>query len=234
MKVSKNILSFFAKNVRDAATEEEVNEIVETTDSVLNEETQKDTDEVKDMTPDTEAKLLEVLLELSTVIKDLKGKNGAVDAEPEMIEEKDKVISEDADPAMENLNKFEDSCKDSDEEELIDSDEEVMEDEERPIEEVVESSKEISDEDPAVPVESNTFSKIVKDMKPILARISNAKERKSVCDALAKTLGRANRSTSNSYSNIMRGSSTKKVMDNDLSNDKDMQSYYDSLNPHNK
>lgn len=229
----KNVLNLFARKVKDAQSDEEVKELVETTDAVLTEEADKVQDELSD---NTEQKILEVLLELSTVLKDMRAKAPVPDAEPTVETKEEEVISNDEDPAMSELNKLEDACKDEETEEVKDEGAEedvITEDEERPIEEVVESSREnITDDDGHVPEDKNTFEKIVKDMKPVLAKITDSKERKMVCDALAKSLGGAKKS-SNGYGNIMKSMSTK-VVDSSYIGGDDAQSFYDSLNPHKK
>lgn len=222
-KISKNVLDFFAKSVRDAASEEEVNEIVETTNDVLNEETQKD---AEPMVTENEDDLKAIMSEVLACLKRIEDK-GATDSKP---------VVEDEDPAMKKLNELEDACS---EDKTTDANpDEDIKDEERPIEEVVESSRvnttdgETSESEGLVPTEGATFEKIVKDMKPILARISDVNERKLVCDSLAKSLGQAMKKTS-AYGNIL-DATIKNVKDSKAKTikDEDVQKMYDEMNPH--
>lgn len=192
--VNKSVLSFFAKNVRDAETEEEVEKIVNETNDALEE-----------VAAENEPKKEEVVVEN----KETKDQDEKLDAILNALLDLTNAIK-----------------GNTTEEEIVETTDECGKEKVTAVDEEVEDGE----EEGFVPVESNTFEKVVNDMKPILAKISNSNERKAVCDALAKSLGKV-RKTSDAYKNIMQG--TSKVMDTKDSN-ASLQSYYDGCNPHNK
>ncbi len=130
-------------------------------------------------------------------------------------------------------------------EEAIDPEETDSEETDENESETVEESEDVytTDEDDAEVIESedvvegytkDAMAKFVRDMKPIIAQISNDKERAKVCDAFVKTFRKAT-SDGNSLAKIMNANdSYVKSMTNDSQpfTYEAQQSVFDKLNPH--
>ena len=140
----------------------------------------------------------------------------------------DELTEELKEKKEEDYEDTEDEPEEDDEEE-IESEEVLTEDEDG---EVI-SSEEVVTSDNAT---KDAMQKLVKDMKPYIASITNDKERARVCDAFVKNIRKVT-SDNNSLSKIMNATESymkQSICDSKPFTAEDQQDMYDRLNPHKK
>ena len=201
------------ENKQEVATdEEEPTENVKPTENVAKEET-KDCDE--EMTKDDDDD--DTLKSMDALTEELEGKTDDDDEDNENKETED----------------------DDEEEKKVDDDDDdelKTEDDDEEKSEVIESNTDDDDEEKqSEGYTKDAMAKFVKDMKPVIAQISNDRERQKVADMFAKTFRKVTKD-SNSLAKIIKANEnyrSSKVSDSKPYTFEDRQKVFDRLNPHN-
>ena len=286
-----SLLSMFARSVRDAKTNEEVDGLVSDAEQVMNgiNETPEKKEEGQNEAPKVEAKdgedmasiknaLLTASLALNSAIAYLTKEQDQPEKAP-AVENKQEVVKDEEEApknvVKEEVKDCEEETKDCDEDDTLksmdalteelegetkddDSDNENKEtedddEEEKKVEDDDddELKTDDDDEDKSEVIESNTddddeekqsegytkdaMAKFVKDMKPVIAQISNDRERQKVADMFARTFRKVTKD-SNSLAKIIKANEnyrSSKVSDSKPYTFEDRQMVFDRLNPHN-